>query len=78
MVPLFQIECLQRLELALPQPIFGFQPTAAGTILLMNGKRRCNHTYYCECGVAMILFPITNKEQTHENTPHTRRMAFTF
>jgi chromosome partitioning related protein ParA len=41
-------------------------------------KRRCNHTYYCDRGVAMILFPITNKEQTHENPPHTRRMAHPF
>jgi hypothetical protein len=45
---------------------------------VFNCKRRCNHTYYCDRGVAMILFPITNKEQTHENPPHTRRMAHPF
>ncbi|MFT2794092.1 hypothetical protein ACMV5I_29465, partial [Serratia sp. T13T92] len=38
-------------------------------------KRRWNPTCYCVRDVAMILFPIINTEQTHEEHPHARRMA---
>ncbi|MFT2793710.1 hypothetical protein ACMV5I_27200, partial [Serratia sp. T13T92] len=42
------------------------------------GKRRWNPTCYCVRDVAMILFPIINTEQTHEEHPHARRMARPF
>ncbi|MFT2794006.1 hypothetical protein ACMV5I_28940 [Serratia sp. T13T92] len=41
-------------------------------------KRRWNPTCYCVRDVAMILFPIINTEQTHEEHPHARRMARPF
>ncbi|WP_025121486.1 MULTISPECIES: hypothetical protein [unclassified Serratia (in: enterobacteria)] len=36
-------------------------PTASSGGLSIS-KRRWNHTYYCERGIAMILFPTTNKD----------------
>ncbi|MFT2794012.1 hypothetical protein ACMV5I_28970, partial [Serratia sp. T13T92] len=43
-----------------------------------DSKRRWNPTCYCVRDVAMILFPIINTEQTHEEHPHARRMARPF